>query len=72
MIQQIIELARTFNSPSRVNMTDIEKVAGAFCLFLLIMFFVVRDAALFITAPLWIIPYLTWRKFDNGRKENNS
>ena len=69
MIQQIIELARTFNSPLRVNMGDVEKVAGAFCLFLLIVFFALRDAILFITCPLWIIPYVIWRK-ENGRKEN--
>ena len=69
MIQQIIELARTFNSPLRVNMGDTEKVAGAFCLFLLIVFFVLRDAILFITCPLWILPYVIWRK-ENGRKEN--
>lgn len=72
MIQQIIELARMFNSHYRVNMNDTEKVAGAFCLFILIVYFAVRDAVMFITAPLWIIPYLTWRKFNNGRKENNS
>lgn len=69
MIQQIIDLARTFNSPLRVNMGDTEKVAGAFCLFLLIVFFVLRDAILFITCPLWILPYVIWRK-ENGRKEN--
>ena len=69
MLQQIIELARTFNSPLRVNMGDTEKVAGAFCLTLLIVFFVLRDAILFITCPLWIIPYVIWRK-ENGRKEN--
>lgn len=69
MIQQIIELARTFNSPLRANMGDAEKVAGAFCLFLLIVFFALRDTILFITCPLWIIPYLIWRK-ENGRKEN--
>ena len=69
MIQQIIDLARTFNSPLRVNMGDVEKVAGAFCLFLLIVFFALRDAILFITCPLWIIPYVIWRK-ENGRKEN--
>ena len=69
MIQQIIDLARTFNSPLRVNMGDVEKVAGAFCLFLLIVFFALRDAILFITCPLWILPYVIWRK-ENGRKEN--
>ena len=69
MIQQIIELARTFNSPLRVNMGDVEKVAGAFCLFLLIVYFALRDAILFITCPLWILPYVIWRK-ENGRKEN--
>ena len=69
MIQQIIDLARTFNSPLRANMGDTEKVAGAFCLFLLIVFFALRDAILFITCPLWIIPYVIWRK-ENGRKEN--
>ena len=69
MLQQIIELARTFNSPLRVNMGDTEKVAGAFCLTLLIVFFVLRDAILFITCPLWIVPYVIWRK-ENGRKEN--
>lgn len=69
MIQQIIDLARTFNSPLRVNMGDAEKVAGAFCLFLLILFFALRDAILFITCPLWILPYVIWRK-ENGRKEN--
>lgn len=69
MLQQIIDLARTFNSPLRVNMGDVEKVAGAFCLFLLIVFFALRDAILFITCPLWIIPYVIWRK-ENGRKEN--
>ena len=69
MIQQIIDLARTFNSPLRVNMGDTEKVAGAFCLFLLIVFFTLRDAILFITCPLWILPYVIWRK-ENGRKEN--
>ena len=67
MYQQMIELARTFNSPLRVNMGDVEKVAGAFCLFLLIVFFSLRDAILFITCPLWIIPYVIWRK-ENGRK----
>lgn len=69
MLQQIIDLARTFNSPLRVNMGDVEKVAGAFCLFLLIVFFALRDAILFITCPLWILPYVIWRK-ENGRKEN--
>lgn len=69
MLQQIIDLARTFNSPLRVNMGDAEKVAGAFCLFLLIVFFALRDAILFITCPLWILPYVIWRK-ENGRKEN--
>ena len=69
MIQQIIELARTFNSPLRVNMGDVEKVAGAFCLFILIVYFALRDAILFITCPLWILPYVIWRK-ENGRKEN--
>ena len=69
MIQQIIELARTFNSPLRVNMGDVEKVAGAFCLLLLIVYFALRDAILFITCPLWIVPYVIWRK-ENGRKEN--
>ena len=69
MIQQIIDLARTFNSPLRVNMGDVEKVAGAFCLFLLIVYFALRDAILFITCPLWIMPYVIWRK-ENGRKEN--
>ena len=69
MIQQIIDLARTFNSPLRVNMGDVEKVAGAFCLFLLIVYFALRDAILFITCPLWILPYVIWRK-ENGRKEN--
>lgn len=69
MLQQIIDLARTFNSPLRVNMGDVEKVAGAFCLFLLIVFFTLRDAILFITCPLWILPYVIWRK-ENGRKEN--
>lgn len=69
MLQQIIDLARTFNSPSRVNMGDVEKVAGAFCLFLLIVYFTLRDAILFITCPLWILPYVIWRK-ENGRKEN--
>ena len=69
MIQQIIDLARTFNSPLRANMGDVEKVAGAFCFFLLIVFFALRDAILFITCPLWIIPYVIWRK-ENGRKEN--
>ena len=69
MIQQIIDLARTFNGPLRVNMGDTEKVAGAFCLFLLIVFFALRDAILFITCPLWILPYVIWRK-ENGRKEN--
>ena len=69
MLQQIIELARTFNSPLSANMGDTEKVAGAFCLFLLIVFFTLRDAILFITCPLWIIPYVIWRK-ENGRKEN--
>ena len=69
MIQQIIDLARTFNSPLRANMEDTEKVAGAFCLFLLIVYFALRDAILFITCPLWILPYVIWRK-ENGRKEN--
>lgn len=69
MLQQIIDLARTFNSPLRTNMGDTEKVAGAFCLFLLIVFFALRDAILFITCPLWILPYVIWRK-ENGRKEN--
>ena len=69
MLQQIIDLARTFNSPLRVNMGDAEKVAGAFCLFLLIVYFALRDAILFITCPLWILPYVIWRK-ENGRKEN--
>ena len=69
MLQQIIDLARTFNSPLRVNMGDTEKVAGAFCLFLLIVYFALRDAILFITCPLWILPYVIWRK-ENGRKEN--
>ena len=69
MLQQIIDLARTFNSPLRVNMGDTEKVAGAFCLLLLIVYFALRDAILFITCPLWIVPYVIWRK-ENGRKEN--
>lgn len=69
MLKQIIDLARTFNSPLRVNMGDTEKVAGAFCLTLLIVYFALRDAILFITCPLWILPYLIWRK-ENGRKEN--
>lgn len=70
MLQQIIELAREFNRPlTRAAMGDVEKVAGAFCLFLLIVYFTLRDAILFITCPLWIVPYVIWRK-ENGRKEN--
>lgn len=71
MIKQIIDLARGFNDNSiRAELTDAEKVAGAFCLLLLILYFVIRDVLMFITAPLWIIPYLIWRK-ENGGKENN-
>lgn len=69
MINEIIELARRFNG-YRSEMDDTEKVAGAFCLLLLILYFVIRDVLMFITAPLWIIPYLIWRK-ENGGKENN-
>ena len=62
MIEQIKTLARNFNNNNaRIDMTDTEKVAGAFCLFLLIVYFTLRDVILFITAPFWIIPYLVYR-----------
>lgn len=63
MIEQIEFLARQFNNnQSRREMTDVEKVAGAFCLFLLVVYFVLQDMVLFITAPFWIIPYLVYRR----------
>ncbi len=63
MIEQIEFLARQFNNnQSRREMTDVEKVAGAFCLFLLVVYFVLQDIILFITAPFWIIPYLVYRR----------
>lgn len=63
MIEQIQSLARQFNNnQSRREMTDTEKVAGAFCLFLLVIYFVLQDIILFVTAPLWIIPYLVYRR----------
>ena len=62
MIEQIKTLARNFNNNNaRLDMTDTEKVAGAFCLFLLVVYFTLRDVILFITAPFWIVPYLVYR-----------
>lgn len=62
MIEQIKSLARDFNNNNaRVGMTDTEKVAGAFCLFLLVVCFIIRDIVMFVTAPFWIIPYLVYR-----------
>lgn len=62
MIEQIKSLARDFNNNNaRVEMTDTEKVAGAFCLFLLVVYFIIRDIVMFVTAPFWIIPYLVYR-----------
>lgn len=70
MIEQIKLLAREFNSNYyRANMTDTEKVAGAFCLFLLAAYFLIRDVIMFITAPFWIIPYLVYRSAQ-WTKEN--
>ena len=70
MIEQIKTLARNFNNNNaRIDMTDTEKVAGAFCLFLLVVYFTLRDVILFITAPFWIIPYLVYRSAQ-WTKEN--
>lgn len=63
MVEQIQTLARQFNNnQSRREMADVEKVAGAFCLLLLVVYFVLQDIILFITAPFWIIPYLVYRR----------
>jgi len=70
MIEQIKSLARDFNNNNaRIDMSDTEKVAGAFCLFLLVVYFLLRDVILFITAPFWIIPYLVYRSAQ-WTKEN--
>jgi len=70
MIEQIKSLARDFNNNNaRIYMSDTEKVAGAFCLFLLVVYFFLRDVILFITAPFWIIPYLVYRSAQ-WTKEN--
>ena len=70
MIEQIKSLARDFNNNNaRVDMSDIEKIAGAFCLFLLVIYFVLWDIIMFVTAPFWIVPYLVYRR-EKWTKEN--